>query len=111
MTLLSEITVSKFSRNNLIHRNAEKKSSNIYKFEYRSACTDMKSALRQLNNLYSNLLNEDDLKITHWDASEIAIDDHFELSISLVLTLNNFRKLDETVYQFDVFTAYLDRMS
>jgi hypothetical protein len=113
VSLFIEITVSKYSRNKIIHTIPEKKLSQMYEFAYKSKCDDVKAAMKQLNVLHNHLLSDEDLdpRYPFMEATHIASEDMFDIYISLVFVLHNPDKLDTVVQQCDAFTAYLDSIS
>jgi hypothetical protein len=110
-TLLFEIAFSKFVRNKILNKNPKNKSEIIYKFSYKSKCTDVKNAMRQLNLLHNILLGEDDLEITYPQVAKKPSDNAFEILISWEFNVNNLEMLDKIIFKFDEFTDFLDTMS
>ena len=110
LSLLFEISYSKFSRYKMQRNNFETTVlSKIQKFTFssQSKCGDLRNARKQFNLLQNTLLCEDDLMIY----SKACDNDNNELFISLKFELNNPEKIDEIVKQFDEFAVYLDSIS
>jgi hypothetical protein len=91
-------------------RNLGDISPSNYTFTYKSKCADVKKAMTQLTNLQNYCLNED-LVILYLEAVTIPIDTDFEISISLLIKLDNPKKRENIVKRFYGFSVYLESLS
>jgi hypothetical protein len=111
--LLFEIGFSKFAQNKMTTNRAVELSNRlcIFNFTYKSLCVDVTNAMKQLNILQCNLLNQDYLKILHLEAAKFPSDNMFMIFISLEFKLNIQSQKLEITEQFNEFKNYLDSIS
>jgi hypothetical protein len=94
----------------MVNIDVDSKSTKKFNFSYKSQCTDVNNAIKQLKLILISLLQEDELNVLFFEAP-VPSDDQVEISISLAFEVKNRNILDRIVKEFDVFTAYLDSIS